>query len=230
MSWYTKSIIIHLRNIGRSIGINKFISLFFQKKYEKNYRQTLIKFIKRGDIVWDIGANRGYYTRIFSGKVGTKGHVYAFEPDPYNFKKFKSNCSALNNVTLFKFALGDEDGKAFLIRGKDLSGTTSKISISEKKGIPVDIFSGKTLIEKKIAEVPNIIKIDVEGYELEVLKGFGEFIKKPVISVIGVEIHFGILKKNRIPETPREIEILLKNSGFKVLWTDFSHIVGVRYR
>jgi Methyltransferase FkbM domain len=57
---------------------------------------------------------------------------------------------------------------------------------------------------------PNAIKMDVEGYELEMLEGFGPTLASRAPRVVGVEVHFGILRDRGMQNAPRQIEALLQ--------------------
>ena len=94
--------------------------------------------------------------------------------------------------------------------------------------VEVDIRTGASLIAAGDAQTPNAIKIDVEGFELEVLQGFGAHLAKVDLRAIGVEIHFSILNARGMPQAPEQIERLLATNGFDVSWPDSSHILALR--
>lgn len=92
----------------------------------------------------------------------------------------------------------------------------------------VDIRTGQGLIQGGEAMVPNAIKIDVEGFELEVLQGLGTHLAAPALRAIGVEVHFGILQERGMADAPQRIEQLLARNGFRVQWPDNSHLLALR--
>ena len=225
----TSPTFMFLRNAGRKIGANKLIArLILGKGYETNYENKFINSINTGDFIWDIGANIGHYTKIFSGKVSDSGAVYAFEPSPTNFSKLKKNCELLDNIFLFNFGLGEEEDKVSFQQGEDSIGATSRIVETNIDGIEVDIVVGIDLIKNKIAKAPNAIKIDVEGYEFEVIKGLGKYLSDPNLRLIGIEIHFELLKERGVESAPSLIEKTLVENGFNIDWTDPSHIIALR--
>lgn len=229
MSWRTNGFVLILRNIGRSLGLNRWIaSYLLGAGYETRYDNSFSGALRQGDCVWDVGANVGYYTRLFSKRVGEQGRVFAFEPSPVNFGRLASVCASLGNVTLLHSGQGREDSKLRFQQGADELGATSRIVEADSAGVIVDIRSGASVIHGGEVLVPNAIKIDVEGFEYEVLKGLGEHLKNPGLRVIGVEVHFGILKQRGVPRVPQEIEDMLCRNGFSVSWPDSSHILAVR--
>lgn len=229
VSWRTNSFVLVARNVGRTLGLNKWIaSYLLGGGYETKYDNSFSGALQQGDCVWDVGANVGYYTRLFSERVGERGKVFAFEPSPVNFERLSTACATLDNVTLFQSGLGKENSKLRFQQGTDDLGATSRIVDAESEGLAVDIRSGASLISSEDALLPNAIKIDVEGFEYEVLEGLGEHLKNPGLRVIGVEVHFGILKERGVPRAPQEIEDMLWRNGFSVSWPDSSHILAVR--
>jgi len=139
----------------------------------------LKKIIYEGMTVIDIGANLGLYTSILSKLVGKKGKVFAFEPDPNNFRLLKKCIikNNLGNVVLEQKAISSNTHKGYLYQSIYNSGDNR---IYESK----DYFK-KTLVEiitldeyfKKIPEV-NFIKMDVQGSEYLAFLGMKELISK----------------------------------------------------
>jgi FkbM family methyltransferase len=142
---------------------------FFKGTYEKERTEMFLKIIKEGDIFYDIGAHFGFYSLIASQIIGDKGKIYAFEPHPYNLKILRKHIELNNitNVVIISAAVSDKPGKAKFAYG---TGTGTG-HLSEKGDIEVDIVSIDDLIQKKEILPPSIIKIDVEGAEILVLKG-----------------------------------------------------------
>ena len=112
MGLMTTPIFMFLRGAGRVLGLNKLIARFILGKgYETKYENKFINGLFSNDCIWDIGANIGHYTKIFSDKVSDSGAVCAFEPSPINFSSLEKNCRLLNNIFLFNFGLGEKEEK-----------------------------------------------------------------------------------------------------------------------
>jgi FkbM family methyltransferase len=231
MTWRTNAWVVAARDVARTLGLNKKIAAYLHGVgYETRYDSGLQATLEQGDCVWDVGANVGYYTRQFSERVGSKGIVFAFEPSPVNFARLDRVCAALNNVRLVQSGLGREDGKMAFQQGGDDLGATSRVIESAEGDVVVDIRSGMSLIRSGDASPPNAIKIDVEGFEYEVLMGLGEILGSASLRAVGVEVHFGILKDRGMTQAPQEVERLLQRHGFIVNWPDNSHILAFRRR
>ena len=230
MSIHSNKFTLRLRDFGRKTGVNRILQSFILgKDYEGRYDRCLSSFINTGDCVWDVGANLGYYTKQFATKVGNVGRVYAFEPSPANFVRLQNNCDGFPGIDCLNIGLGTEDGHAFFCQGTDDDGSTSRVVKSETdNGTVIPIRSIESLMTTEHLKPPNVLKIDVEGFELEVLQGLGECIKISSLRAIGVEIHFAILKDRGCPEAAAAIESLLQKARFRVRWVDPSHIVASR--
>ena len=112
MSWRTNSLVVKLRNMGRILGLNGWIASFrSQGEYEALFDKEFSGGIQRGDCVWDVGANVGHFTRIFSERVGDLGRVFAFEPSRSNFHRLATACTSLKNVVLLPIGLGSVSGQ-----------------------------------------------------------------------------------------------------------------------
>ena len=229
MSWRTNSVVILTRSICRSLGINKYVAKFILgEEYEHNYDRGFSKCIQLGDCIWDIGANIGHYTASFSHRVGNTGKVIAFEPSPMNFARLSEKCSSLSNVSLHQVGIGATDSMMKFIQGGDSLGATSRFVDEKGDGESISIRSAESLLEHASVPRPNVVKIDVEGFELDVLNGFGRLLENNDLRAIGVEMHFGILQERGQTDAPARIEKLLTHSGFKIRWADPSHILAVR--
>lgn len=138
---------------------------------------------KEGDTVFDLGANFGLFTRFLSESVGGQGKVYSFEPSDDMYEVLTSNCEKLNlaNSRVFKTALSDRSGTTEMVIPIREDGTLNHYegSISgeaKSADVPVKHISVETSTlddfcsHHSIAKI-DFIKCDVEGHEIEVLKG-----------------------------------------------------------
>jgi FkbM family methyltransferase len=143
-------------------------------------------FPDEGFYVADVGAYRGWYTTIASRIVGSNGFVLSFEPEPHNFEILHKVIllGKLKNVKAFKLALSDNDGFEFLYLSENPSMHSLVLRRSDKR---ITVPSMRLDTIAKLIKIPklDLIKIDVEGAELKVLKGCKRVINEfqPIFSI-----------------------------------------------
>jgi FkbM family methyltransferase len=137
--------------------------------YEADKQRQLERLVRRGDCVFDVGANAGFFTLLASELVGPAGRVVAFEPLPRNLaylqRHLRMNRAA--NVRLCAAAVGDTCGTAlFHVHGHHSMG-----ALSPTGTLPVAVVTLDGFIREEKLSPPHVIKIDVEGAEAAVLQG-----------------------------------------------------------
>jgi len=223
-----------VRSCARTLGINRFLhDIMYSKQYEDLFAQALLGGIKHGDCVWDVGGNVGYYSKKFAACVLSTGSVVAFEPSPVNLVILRDAVKDIPQVIVEPIALGSFKGIIRFQQGVDVEGSTSKCLEAGDTSDPNNVFKvqimrGDELVRMGKIPVPNVVKIDTEGYELDVLQGCEGFLKNPALRIFGIEVHFGVLNERGQADAPRGMESMLSNAGFKVTWTDASHLIATR--
>jgi FkbM family methyltransferase len=146
--------------------------------------------VKPGDVVFDLGAYCGLTALGFAEQVGKDGHVYTFEPDPENFVALKKNLetSTVTNVTAENAAIWKESGHLQL----QAEGTVASmvLSLAPRTHSTIEAISitlADYLSSKNIDKI-SLIKLDVEGAEVEILASSREVLKK-FRPVVIVEVH-----------------------------------------
>lgn len=229
MTWHTNPAFISLRNMARRLGLNHcFGGLRRGKIYEQAFDDALFSALRKGDVVWDVGANVGYYTKRFVETVGPGGHVVSFEPFIPTVERLRRRMKEIPNHTLQVLALGAEDGWVTMQAGGDDLAATSRIIAGSGDGVAVRIATGDGLLERHEVPAPTVLKIDTEGFELDVLRGMAGLLLRPDVRAVFVEVHFGLLAERGQPKAPAEIQTLLNSAGFATRWVDLSHVAAER--
>jgi FkbM family methyltransferase len=162
------------------------------REWENWDKRVYLSFIQSGNTILDIGANVGAHTIAFSRLVGKEGTVLAFEPVPANFDRLRETVrrrSRAANIRLFQLAVGDpgfpNEPALIKVPGDDFSQASLMAHSAESwEGEPdVRTFAcAITSLDAELAVNPvsrvDFIKIDVEGGELNVLKGAVETLSK----------------------------------------------------
>jgi FkbM family methyltransferase len=203
-----------------------------RRDYEENFSNRLLAAIRPGDVVWDVGANVGLYTRRFLERQA--GRVVCIEPAPAAVAQLNATYPADgpygSRVDVLPLALSNVNGAAgFLASGDDV---TNRLVGANDRGpvIDVPVERADALVARGAAPMPNVVKVDVEGFELEVMQGFGDLLARRELSGVFIEIHFRLLHERSLDHAPGEIERLLKTSGFRTQWLDLSHVEALRPR
>jgi FkbM family methyltransferase len=233
---YSHPILLFCRRLGQRLGIlGPLVGLYrglFTRAYESRFDAAMLEQINAGDVVWDVGANVGYFTTRFADKVGPAGKVYAFEPSKSTLALQAGNCASHANIALENMALSDLNGELWFrdsgIAGDPNNGLTDK-EVPNATRIPV--YSGDELVSNRQFPMPNAIKIDVEGFELDVISGLARHIlPDPRLTRLFIEVHFLQLNQRGLKDAPQQLVATLKQSGFSVQWADPSHLLARRAR
>tara|TARA_B100002019_G_scaffold273434_1_gene269532 strand:- start:1487 stop:2164 length:678 start_codon:yes stop_codon:yes gene_type:complete len=143
---------------------------------------------KKNLVIFDIGAHKGQTSSHFC-KLFPQSFIHAFEPSPYLFALIEKNLSKRKNIRCHNFALGETNEKAFLTRpNSDLCGQVVKTQENNSTSICVHRLD-KFCLDENISAI-DLIKIDVEGNELSVLKGTSGMFKRNAIRAILLECDF----------------------------------------
>lgn len=152
-------------------------------------KKVFLALIRPGDVVFDVGANEGYFTLLASDLVGSAGEVHAFEPVPPTFKKAEENLRQMqrsNNHRLNLFACSDEAGDVILhVPGEDFGQASLRVQDagSWRKVQNIETYSSRAIRlddyinEHQISRM-DFMKVDVEGAELHVLRGSQNLINR----------------------------------------------------
>ena len=177
--------------------------------------RSLLKSLKPGYTIYDIGAFIGFHTVFFAKRVGPSGHIIALEPDSIWYETLCSNVrlNHLTNVIPLQVALGNAVMRGVLVKVSGGSLKVKPIPISEKyQNQTIEIVPGDLLVRDRKLPMPNVIKIDVEGNEYAVIQGLEETLKQNSCRVVCCEIHPSLLPQGVKPEM---VVDLLKELGFR---------------
>ena len=153
-------------------------------EYDPPTSRVIRKFLQEGCVAADIGANVGALTMLMAKVVGKDGVVLAVEPGPPIFsrlvKNLEWNPKIKSRVRTVQLGLSDSKGELYWHEDPKNRGNAGLL---DGYGIPVDVITLDELVSRENVRRLDFVKIDVEGMELEVIKGgtrtFQEY--KPVI-------------------------------------------------
>lgn len=149
---------------------------FARGSYERPLQDAIAANLAAGDVFYDIGANIGFFSLLAARRVTAQGSVYAFEPVPNNAAMIVRN-AALNgfaSIEVFNEAVGARTGRAELNLAHHIGGAVlaSAGTPPDMRGrMQVDVVALDDVIARRKLRPPALVKIDVEGAELDVLSG-----------------------------------------------------------
>jgi FkbM family methyltransferase len=191
--WWGKTRSLTIRSgygAGLKLNMRNASGDYAEGTNETPVQEALARYLKSGDVFYDIGANIGFFTVIAARLVGPSGRVYAFEPVPDNAKGIRRNAQLnnLQNITVFEKAVSKSAGKADLLLtrhpgGAKLSTVGTPLNSEMKGVVAVDVVCIDDLVTSKRLPPPSVVKVDVEGAELDVLCGMSKTVQqfKPVV-------------------------------------------------
>lgn len=186
---------------GEGGGASVFVDLS-----EREQTAAFVREVLPGYTVFDIGANVGYYTILASRLVGPQGMVAAFEPVPRNIDFLQEHISLNNaaNVLVVPLACSDTPGTTSFYLGSNFA--TGSLHGAGEQVVSVDKTTLDEFIERE-GLIPDVIKIDVEGAEIEVLAGGRHTIPthKPTIFL-----------STHSPELRESCKEVLEKYGYKI--------------
>lgn len=212
------------RSISRKAGftptLNQIRMLWHETDYEDKFAAALLTLVRPDDCVWDIGANVGFYTEQLS-KLAR--FVVAFEPIGDNLQQIKAR--HLPNVNCQQFALGDTQLQLSMSKNAQYSSIVASPYVpSDAMREMVTVIPGDSLAD---LPKPNVVKIDVEGFEPEVIRGMRNVLRS--VRAAFVEVHFAILENRGMLQAPSGIVAELRSLGFTTTkWVDASHLMALR--
>jgi FkbM family methyltransferase len=211
------------------IVVLNFLDYFQQKKIINLINKKILDAV----IVFDVGAHYGETIKLFDKKLKLK-KIYSFEASPKNYQILKNKISKYDfrKVEIFNYGIGEKISESFINQTLESSSSTiNKLNMEskyfEKKlkilniknkssfqyQVPIKIISLDYFIEKYQIKYIDLLKIDTEGYELNVLKGLSKYNKK--VKLVYFEHHYDdmIIKNYKFGDMHQ----LLKTYGFVMI-------------
>ncbi|MBI2802618.1 MAG: FkbM family methyltransferase [Gammaproteobacteria bacterium] len=198
----------------------------YKRISDRHERAVIRQLIEPGAVVVDIGANIGEYTAFFSKIVGPTGRVFAFEPGPQNFARLNARVETSANVTTVQSAVGDTNGELSFYLSTDLNVDHRTYDTGDGRAVttvPVCRLDDYFQTQQRI----DFIKIDVQGFEHNVLQGARRVLTdNPNLTLIAEFWPYGLAKAG---SSPRDFLKFLTSLGFDyiALNSNFSRRPGL---
>lgn len=187
--------------------------------YEPFETELLEKLLKKNMTVVNVGANIGYYTLIAANRVGPNGKVYAFEPEPKNYKLLVRNIeeNGYKNILPIQAAVSYKKGTLKLFLDKSNLGNPSlaEQNIDEKNGfVEVETDSLDNFFEKHSKDLKiDLILMDAQGAEGLILNGAKKIIENNKLQIIMEFWPYGL---NNVGTDALDLLKRIENYRFKI--------------
>lgn len=162
------------------------------------FLQQHLKKVPQGGVVFDVGANIGHYSQMCRA-INPFISLYAFEPNPDSYNKLHSwALTQTGNITVLNLGCGEENGIMEMYDYNDVNGSShaslykdvfEKIHLSQARQIQVNLVKLDDFAGERNIEQIFLLKIDVEGHELSILKGAKKLIDKG--NIMSIQFEFG---------------------------------------
>ncbi len=167
--------------------------------FEPDESSWIKSYLKPGMTFVDVGANVGYYSLMAASIVSTSGNVLAFEPSPYAYGKLQTTISKnqIENIQAIQSGLSDASGSLQLFIPRKV-GNHSPSMVDNEEGDPIDVpvYRLDEYLTMNQIDCVDLIKIDVEGFEPNVIRGTQNYINNKKIAAILVEFNHYWLTEN----------------------------------
>jgi FkbM family methyltransferase len=182
--------------------------LFFQGYYDHHLSNLIIDTAKKGGTFIDVGANIGYCSLLFASQH-KDCKVISFEPSIKNLELIKHNITANSlseQITIYPYAVGDKSGELYFENGPDEQTGWGHISVVETAQ-KVKVVKLDDILDPNIKKI-DLLKVDVEGFDIQVILGAKELLQKGVIQKIVFEYHQNILTSDTEQLSTIALELL----------------------
>jgi FkbM family methyltransferase len=227
--------------LSEGIYFNLDLSDYFQNTilwgyYEVGVSYFVKKFLKKGDIFVDVGANIGFFSVLAASRVKESGEVHIFEPNQAlmktvndnfeinNYKNFHLNAKGLSNDNLDKhFVIGVQHAFSQIANSED------DVSFQSKEVTSISCITFDEYIEQTTFNPQKIklIKIDAEGHDLHVLEGMTNFLANNSANVI-FENSLASLDKNPMGQTLQKIIKDFSYNLYKIKYQNESNLYNFK--
>ncbi len=171
--------------------------------WEANLQETLVNELHPGDVFYDVGAHVGFFSMIASRLVGDSGRVFSFEPSARTYALLARHLemNRIDNVEACEAAVGEHTGVARFEPG----GEVGTDRVVEAGGQEVDMISLDDFVFAQGKTPPSVMKIDVEGHEVQVLQGARRLLR---------EFHPELIIEIHSEEAGASIKQMLEDEGY----------------
>ena len=211
------------KGLRRRGGLAFLPAAFASTRERVEEESFLLSLSLEGLTIYDVGGDQGIYTVFFARKVGDHGRVITFEPNPESYRRIVANAelNQFRNVDVRPIGLGAQKSKLTFVfpegepaRGSADAGIQAQI-LREKnpRSIEIEVNSLDDEVLSCGLPEPDLVKIDVEGLEMDVLLGMQETLRKSHPSLF-IEVHGADVQSKE--DNAKQVVKFLLDGGYSV--------------
>lgn len=207
-------------NIRYFLDLSDYQSWLIFFSFKTDSSSDILKYTKTGDVVIDIGGNIGQTAMLIAYKIKDSGKVISFEPYPETYNRFKTNLELnkhLQNVEIVNIGLGDKPGKLEMYQDCITNSGANRIVYKNDNNLAglktVEVTTLDNFISQRNLDRINLIKIDVEGFEMKVLLGSKNILNQYIPDMF-IEVDDVNLKKQG--DSARNVFDFLRALNYKI--------------
>lgn len=213
------------------VDIYDYVGHFLYFGFEDNAHAILYSLVNESDNILDIGTNIGSTILQFANRTGEKGRIIGFEPDPHNFNECQKNIALnnFNNIEVLPIGLGHEKGEFQLVVDTPSNRGGNRIVMNDDNSpisTTVNVETVDNVIKDKNITQISLVKIDVEGFEMNVLKGAETLILRDA-PIFFIEVNDNNLKQ--AGSSAEELVVFLNSKNYQVCIAETNQVIGSDY-
>jgi FkbM family methyltransferase len=170
----------------------------------------ILRLVPPDAVIFDIGANIGYYSLTLAHQLGSRASFYSFEPNPPTLARFQRHIELnhLSNIHLQNVGLADHEGSAHVVERSDNSGAATL-----REGGSIQLVTLDGFVERHGVERIDFMKVDIEGFEQKMLAGARRTLAR-LRPIIQIELNPPALAKagSSVPAVVEE----LRQAGYQL--------------
>jgi len=217
------------QGIKLSLDIHDYVSHYLYFGFKDRSHEKLMSLVKAGDTVLDVGTNYGSTILQFAKIITENGRAYGFEPDPVNFAICVKNLG-LNNfhhISVENIGLGREEGELTLVVNTESNRGMNRVGVpvGGQEWHKVEMCRLDKWVQQNEIDKIDLIKIDVEGFEMEVLSGAAR-----VLQMFSPDLFIELDDDNLRQQgaNAKELVEFLETSGYRIAHSETGETVSSR--
>jgi FkbM family methyltransferase len=223
---------VRRKGINYSLDMSCLMQWYVYWDFKAKDRDKLYSLIREGQMIFDVGTNIGETLLNFARLTGEQGYVYGFEPDEENYNNAQKNIHLNNfkNIHVFRQAVSDkkEMVKLFCVEphNRGMNRILEQGDEQEGRFTILETTTLDSIVQENNIKRVDVMKIDIEGYEMHAIKGAIEMLKR-FRPVLFIEVGYTRLINNKT--SPNQLMKILEDMGYTIFHSETDQGITSNY-